>query len=151
MHKVCTVISCLFLVIMFIISYEVIARYVFNSPTSWGWVINEQLFLVTTLIGGTYAALTGGHIRIEVFYDRFPKKVRPIVKLLTLILFVSFMGTLIWKGGVMAREAISVQERATGIFHLPIYPFKAIIPIAALLFLIQGLIWILKENDDKKE
>ena len=151
MHKVCTVISCLFLVIMFIISYEVIARYVFNSPTSWGWVINEQLFLVTTLIGGTYAALTGGHIRIEVFYDRFPKKVRPIVKLSTVILFVSFMGTLIWKGGVMAREAISVQERATGIFHLPIYPFKAIIPIAALLFLIQGLIWILKENDDKKE
>jgi TRAP-type mannitol/chloroaromatic compound transport system permease small subunit len=61
------------------------------------------------------------------------------------------MGTLIWKGAVMARESISVYERAPGIFHLPIYPFKAIIPIAALLFLAQGLIWILKENEDKKD
>lgn len=145
-HKISLGASCIFLLIVFIITYEVISRYAFNSPTSWGWVINEQLFLITTLFGGVYAAMTGGHIRIEIFYERFPRWGKLISKLLTAILFVCFMTALIWKGWQMASEAISVHERAMGIFHLPIYPFKALIPIVGILFLIQGLKWIIKEK-----
>ena len=146
MHKISLGVSCIFLLIMSIITFEVIARYVFNSPTSWGWVINEQLFLVTTLFGGVYAAMVGGHIRIEVLYEHFPKWGKLMSKIFTLILFVLFMGALIWKGWQMAAEAISIRERAMGIFHLPIYPFKTLIPIVAVLFLFQGLKWIIREK-----
>ncbi len=144
MHKISLGVSCIFLLIMCIINFEVIARYVFNSPTSWGWVINEQLFLITTLFGGVYAAMVGGHIRIEILYENFPRSGKLISKIFTVILFALFMGALIWKGGVMAGEAISIRERAMGIFHLPIYPFKALIPIVGVLFLIQGLKWIIR-------
>lgn len=146
-NKISLFVACIFLLIVLIIAYEVISRYAFNSPTSWGWVINEQLFLITTLFGGVYAAMTGSHIRIEIFYDRFPRWGKLLSKILTAILFVFFMTALIWKGGQMAFEAISVKERAMGIFHLPIYPFKALIPIVAILFLIQGLKWIIKEKN----
>ena len=139
-------VSMIFLVIMCIINYEVIARYVFNSPTIWGWVINEQLFLITTLVGGVYAATTGGHIRIEIFYETFPKSGKLITKIFALILFVLFMAALIWKSGQMALEAISIRERAMGLFHLPIYPFKTLIPIIGVIFLIQGAKWIIQED-----
>lgn len=148
MDRVCTVVSFFSLLIMAIITFEVIARYAFNSPTSWAWLINKQVFLVITLFGGTYAFLRNAHIRIEMFYERFPSKGRLIIKIFTLILFVSFTVALIWKGGVMAKQAISVHEKAVGLFRLPIYPFKALIPIAAFLFLVQGVISILKKSDD---
>lgn len=147
-HKISLGVSCIFLLIMCIINYEVIARYAFNSPTSWGWVINEQLFLITTLVGGVFTTMVGGHIRIEIFYENFPRSGKLISKIFTLILFVLFMGVLIWKGGQMAWEAISIRERAMGIFHLPIYPFKALIPIVGVLFLIQGLKWIIQEKSN---
>ena len=146
-HRISLGASCIFLLIMCIITYEVVARYVFNRPTSWGWVINEQLFLITTLFGGIYAAMVGGHIRIEVFYEHFSRSGKLISKIFTLILFVSFMGALIWKGWQMAEESVLVGERATGIFRLPLYPVKMLIPVVAVLFLIQGLRWIFKEKN----
>jgi len=30
-------------------------------------------------------------------------------------------------------------ERASGTFHIPLYPFKILIPIAAFLFLLEGI------------
>ena len=147
-EKVCKLVSFVSLIIMAVITFEVVSRYVFNNPTAWGWVINRQLFLVMTLFAGAYAFTQDAHIRIEMFYDRFSSRGKLITKIFTLILFVTFTGSLVWKGIVMAKQSISVHEKAIGLFPLPIYPFKTLIPIAAFLFMIQGLIRMLKKKSD---
>jgi len=146
-EQICKIVAFASLGIMVIISIEVIARYVFNNPTTWGWVVNKQLLLIMTLFGGTYASSQNAHIRIEMLYERFSGKARFATKILTSILFVCFMSALIWKGAIMARESILVAEVAPGLFRLPVYPFKALIPIGAFFFLIQGVISILRNGE----
>jgi len=124
--------------IMVIVFMDVVARYVFNNPLLWGWLISKQLFGVFILFAGIYTMSKEKHIRIEILYDRFP----PRLKLL------SFMGVLVWQGAWMGWNSLMVRERAAGAFRLPLYPFKLLIPTAAFLFLLEGIvIYCRKEKD----
>lgn len=91
--------SLLLLVIMGVMTYEVIARYVFNSPTSWAWVINKQLFGVYVMIAGGYALVHNSHIRIELFYQRFSPAAKTAVHWLSLVAALCFLTALTWKSG----------------------------------------------------
>lgn len=138
-EKIGNVISLLILLIMAITTIEVIARYVFASPTIWAWSINRQLFGVFVLFGGAYTLLHGRHIRVEVLYDRFSPKTKSVARWIALVCLVVFIGALVWQGAWMAGNSLMCGERASGVFRIPLYPFKMLIPIAALLFLLEGI------------
>lgn len=142
----CKLAALLLFLLMFIISYEVIMRYAYNSPTIWAWILNQHLWLVTMLIAGVFAFQEGSHIRIEVLYDGFSPHVKRVTKYLTLILFWFFVIALIWKGWGMAKSSLVNLEIARGPFPMPIYPFKLVIPITGILMLFQGTITILRTN-----
>jgi TRAP-type mannitol/chloroaromatic compound transport system permease small subunit len=132
-------ISLLALLLMVVSVTEVIARYVFNNPTTWAWLTNRQLFAVFVLFGGVYALLYGRHIRVEILYNRFSPKMKSVAKLIALACLLSFIGVLVWQGSWMAADSISVGERAHETFRIPLYPLKTLIPIVAFLFLLQGI------------
>jgi TRAP-type mannitol/chloroaromatic compound transport system permease small subunit len=128
--------SLLIIAIMGIVTYEVIARYVFNAPTSWAWLINKQLFGVFVLIAGGYTMIHENHIRIEMLSERFPSKVKNAVRWLTLLAGFCFLGALLWKSCVMGLESWQTKEVAVGVFRLPLYPLKLFMPVAVFLFLL---------------
>ena len=88
--------SFLTMFMMSIISYEVLSRYLFNSPTKWAWLTNKQLFGVFILFAGVYTMSKRGHIRIEMLYDHFSPRVKFISRMISLVLFVFFIGCLIY-------------------------------------------------------
>jgi len=125
--------------IMLLITFEVTVRYVFNSPTIWVWGINGQLIGLTILFAGGYALLHGRHIRIELLQKRFGSRLKLVSNMLSLFCFLFFVGVLVWQGYEMAELSFTSREQLTGIFRMPIYPLKMVIPVAALLFLLQGV------------
>jgi TRAP-type mannitol/chloroaromatic compound transport system permease small subunit len=131
--------SLLIVLITGITVIEVVSRYVFNNPTIWAWPINRQLFGVFILFGGSYTMLYGGHIRIEVLYNRFSPRMKSIARLIALACFLAFFGVLLWQSSLMAEISLTSAERASGTFNIPLYPFKTIIPIAAFLFMLEGI------------
>ena len=146
LNKVCEGVAYLPILVFSLITYEVIARYFFNSPTSWAWVITQQLFMVMCLFGGIYAFIKQSHIRIEMLYDKFPAPLKMVTRLCSLALFVLFAGVFVWKSSHMAQASIAGREIARGAFPLPLYPFKALMPVVGFLFLIQGIISILRNK-----
>jgi len=128
--------SLLILALMGVMTYEVIARYGFNSPTSWAWIVNKQIFGVYVMVAGSYALVHNNHIRIEMLYQKFPKPVKKLVKWLSLAAALCFLGVLLWKSSVMGLEAYATKELAMGTFKLPLYPLKLFIPIGTFLFLV---------------
>ena len=50
----------------FLVAYDVIIRYIFNSPTVWAWDINTQLLGAMVALGGAYALLHDGHVGVDV-------------------------------------------------------------------------------------
>jgi len=145
-EKIGRAISLIALPIMLMIAVEVVARYVFNSPTRWAWPLSTHLFGVLALFGGAYALLHGRHIRVDVLYERFGSRLKRISSVLTLVCFLLFIGLLVWQGYVMAEMSVGSREVIRGIVHFPVYPLKILVPVAALLFLLQGIVIFLRRK-----
>ncbi len=139
--------SLLVFIMMLITSTEVIGRYVFNSPTTWAWPLNRQIFGVFILVAGAYTMSKREHIRIEILYDHFPPKLKMIARGIALASFVIFMGVLVWQGSWMGWNSLMMKEKLAGAFRMPLYPFKILIPIGALLFLLQGIAVYFRRDD----
>lgn len=91
---------------VFVYYYEVIARYVFNSPTSWAHEGMYLMFGMQYLIAGAYAMLTEAHVRVDIFYAPLPKKRKALVDLLTSVFFFIFAGTLLVTSYIFAMDSI---------------------------------------------
>jgi TRAP-type mannitol/chloroaromatic compound transport system permease small subunit len=51
---------------------------------------------------------------------------------------------LTWAGFTFASESLAIRESTFSATPLPLYPFKAVIPIAGGLLLLQGLVEIVR-------
>jgi TRAP-type mannitol/chloroaromatic compound transport system permease small subunit len=138
--------SLLILALMAVVTYEVVARYAFNSPTSWAWIINKQVFGVYVMVAGGYALVHNNHIRIEMLYQNFPRAMKMAVRWLSLVAAFCFLGALLWKSWVMGMEAWETKEVAMGIFKLPLYPLKLFMTVATLLFLLGCVVVVFKKK-----
>ena len=128
------------------LTYEVIVRYGFNAPTIWAYEITYMLYGAHFMLGAAYALYRGAHIRTDVFYSRWSPRTRGVIDaLLYLLLFFPGMYFFFVSGGVEALHAWNIGERSDASPWRPlIYPFKTVIPAAALLVLIQGVSEFLK-------
>jgi TRAP-type mannitol/chloroaromatic compound transport system permease small subunit len=133
---------------MCFVTYEVVSRYAFSSPSRWVWLANKQLFGLFVLLAGVYAMAAGAHIRIEILYDRFPPKLKFISRLLSLFLCGFFLICLIWQGTWMAQESLAVREKAMGIFQMPLYPLKIMIPAVSFIFLLEAIVVFFLKKDE---
>lgn len=95
---------------VFVYYYEVIARYVFNSPTSWAHEGMYLMFGMQYLIAGSYAMMTESHVRVDIFYAPLPKKKKAWVDLVTSVFFFIFAGTLLVTSWIFAMDAIAVPQ-----------------------------------------
>jgi len=93
---------------VFVYYYEVIARYVFNSPTNWAHEAMYLMFGMQYLIAGSYAMLTESHVRVDIFYAPLRKRNKAWVDLATSIFFFIFAGTLLLTSYIFAMDAIAV-------------------------------------------
>lgn len=95
---------------VFVYYYEVIARYVFNSPTNWAHEGMYLMFGMQYLISGAYAMLTESHVRVDIFYAPLSRRRKALVDLLTSVFFFIFAGTLLVTSWIFAMDALAVPS-----------------------------------------
>lgn len=93
---------------VFVYYFEVISRYVFNSPTSWAHESMYLMFGMQYLIAGAYAMLTESHVRVDIFYAPMSPRRKAWVDLFTSVFFFIFAGTLLVTSYIFALDAIAV-------------------------------------------
>ncbi|MEW5722330.1 MAG: TRAP transporter small permease subunit [Thermodesulfobacteriota bacterium] len=135
------------LLIMLLTTTEVILRYAFNRPTVFAWPLNRMLFGVLVLFAGVYDIKNGHHIRIEMLYDHLPPRPKLAARLIALGAFLLFMGVLVWQTGWMGWNSLSIRELLVGAFRVPLYPFKVLIFLVCLLFLLEGIVVFIRKRD----
>jgi len=130
-----------FLVIAFalVILYEVVARYIFDVPTTWALEISQALYGAWVILVGAYILWAGGHVNVDVVYARFPPRTKAIVNSFTWLIFFMWVGVLAWKGWEMGWFSLMEGEREPTSFGCPVYPTKLCIPVGAFLLFLQGL------------
>ena len=124
---------------------EVILRYFFNSPTVWANELAQMLFGAYAILAGGYILLTGGHVNVDILYSRLSKKSRAGLDIFTAVLFFLFCGMLLVYGGSLAWDSLSRFEHSQSAWNPPLYPAKLMIPLAALLLMLQGLAKLIRD------
>jgi TRAP-type mannitol/chloroaromatic compound transport system permease small subunit len=128
------------------VAYEVTARYAFDAPTIWAYDTTYMLFGAQFMLAASYTLLKGGHIRTDVFFERWSPRTRAIIDVVGYVFFF-FPGMLFvfYAGGAEAWKAWQIGERSDWSAWRPIiYPLKAVIPLTAALMLLQGLSELIK-------
>lgn len=127
-------------------TYEVIARYVFNDPTTWSTDVTFMANGTMFMLGGAYALLKGAHVRTDIFYDKFSDRTKGWIDLITyVVLFLPVMVLIFYISFDGALYSYSIQERSNaGLWQPILWPFRAVVPLTALLLLIQGISELIK-------
>lgn len=119
---------------------EVIMRRFFNYPTIWNFEVTIQLFGLQFMIMAGYTLLKGSHISIDMIEKRFSERGQAILAIISYgIFFFPFCITVLWYGTKFAAASWETWERTSSAFAPPIYPIKTVVPVTALLLLLQGL------------
>ena len=130
---------------VFVYYFEVIGRYVFNSPTNWAHESMYLMFGMQYLIAGSYAMLTESHVRVDIFYAPMTRRNKAWVDLLTSVFFFIFAGTMVATGWVFMWDSINVNEVSFTEWAIQYWPVKCVMTLGALLILLQGLSRVLKD------
>ena len=137
--KIGNFIALLAVPMMLIVTYEVTARYVFNSPTIWAMEINQHLLCAYTALAGGYALLHGSHVSVDILHERFPANIRAFVDFAAVLMGLAFLCVLFIYSLDMAIEAWEYKEQSDSMFAPYMFPVKITIPIGAVLFAFQLL------------
>ena len=72
LNKVLNLLAGLSMTVMVVLTtYQVIVRYIFNSPSTWSEELVGYLFGWSTMLGATIVSGERGHMNIPVLVDRF--------------------------------------------------------------------------------
>ena len=107
-------------VIVAIIFYEVVMRYVFERPTLWVNEMSLWLAGMIYLFAGLYAMQQRSHIRIYVIYDLVPRWLQRVFDIISTALICAFAIALVWGGFGEAYAKLMRWETFGTAFDPPI-------------------------------
>jgi len=133
------------LIAVFVYYYEVIARYVFNSPTNWAHEAMFLMFGMQYLIAGGFCLRENAHVRVDVIYTQLSKQTKAFMDVVTSAFFFIFVLTLLGTGWIFFRDAYAINEVSFTEWAIQYWPIKFALPLGAVLLLLQGVAQLVKD------
>lgn len=123
-----------------VVAYDVIIRKIYRA-TIWSYDIALWLYAGIFLLGAAWILQQHAHIRIDVIYQRYSPRAKAIFEACWyLILLFSMVAVVLIYGGDYARTAwVDKEVSIYTPWGPPLWHFKAIVPLAFLLLLLQGI------------
>ena len=126
-------------VMMAVLLFGSISRYVFNA--SFLWVIEMSQFLMAAyyLLGGGYSLQMESHVRMDVFYERWAPRTRAFWDSLTAFCLVFYLGFLTLGGVSSTSYALQYGQKNYSAWAPLMWPIKMIMTIGIVLMLLQAI------------
>jgi TRAP-type mannitol/chloroaromatic compound transport system permease small subunit len=134
-----TVSAPLTLLITGLVLVEVIARYLFNAPTTWANEVNQYLLCALVMFGGGYTLSKYSHTRVDILHVRFSRKSQALVEIFVGVCVFIIAVPIIWYGFVLTVEAYQAGQTSVSAAELPLWPSMATVPLGALFLGLQAL------------
>ena len=139
----------LIVVIMF---YEVVMRYVFEKPTLW---VNEMSLWTAGgvyLLAGLYVMQQRGHIRIFILYDMVSRNWQRVFDSISTLLIVLFAAAIFW-GGFNEAWAKLMRWETFGTAWDPPIPatMKPLVLVTVTLIAVQAVMNLIVDWNKEKE
>lgn len=135
----------LVLVATLISAGNALLRYAFGISSNAWLEIQWYLFGAMFLLAAGYTLKHNGHVRIDIFYNRFGPRGQAWIDLAGGLLFLLPMaGLLAWLAWPMFFEAWQTQEHSPDSGGLLRWPVKLMLPLGFALLALQGVAEVIK-------
>ena len=139
-------------IVVCVMMYEVILRYVFERPTLWANEMSLWLAGFVFILAGFYAMQQRSHIRIYLLYDMFPRAVQRICDTVSTVLIVGFAFFLVYGGYGEAKAKMLRWETFGTAFDPPIpATLKPLVLIVVILVAIQSVLNLIADWNKEPE
>jgi TRAP-type C4-dicarboxylate transport system permease small subunit len=115
--RICMVAVAVIVAVMF---YEVVVRYVFEAPTLWANELSLWMAGFVFLLSGLYAMQQRSHIRIYIIYDMFPRSLQRACDVISTVLILLFIVAVLYGGFIEAWDKLMRWETFGTAFDPPI-------------------------------
>lgn len=149
-NKVVEVFSVLLIIVMVVlVLWQVVARYILNDPSTVSEALTRYLFVWLVLVTSTYAFGSREHMCISVINDRLRGRAKTVVNILIEVLTGLFAACVMTFGGSIITRMQMVQLDSS--LHIPMGIIYSIIPICGVATIFYCLCNIADELQQAKE
>ena len=135
--------SALFIAIGFIVSYEVIMRYLFNSPTIWVNEVSRFLQIWATYLALTYSFHKKDFIRITVIYDRLNENGKKLLDFISFVFIIIFSSFVVYYGWIIAYDSLKVGRTSSTILDVPSFLTELAIPLCFAFLVLRVILEVI--------
>ena len=127
-----------------IISYEVVCRYVFNSPTRWTQEVSIYLFMWTMLAASSYTLQVGKHVRVDLLIEHMQPRTRTIFEIITGVIGMIYCAIISVQAYEMLQMSIKYEKLSATLLRVPLWIPQSALLIGFVLLTFQFLLVVLK-------
>jgi TRAP-type C4-dicarboxylate transport system permease small subunit len=128
------------------VSWQVISRYVFSSPSSWTEEVARFLMIWIGLLGASYAFRTRVHLGLDLLPKKLTGRSAEMLKLFTLAVIVLFSVTVLIVGGGNLVTLTWELRQYSAVLGLPIAFVYSVIPTAGILICLYAVVAVKEES-----
>ena len=132
-------------VMMGILLFSSISRTFFNVPYVWVMEMAQFTMAAYYLLGGGYSMQLKSHVRMDVLYEKWPRKKQAKVDAFTSGFLIFYLVVLLYGGISSTYYALEYGQRNYSSWGPPMAPIKIIMTIGILLMLLQAIATFFKD------
>lgn len=140
-------IAILLILMMGVAFSGVVARFIFNSPLSWGDETSRYLSIWAVFFGASLGVRRGAHIGVEAFIRMVPEQGQKYITILTTIICMAFCSAVAYIGYGYALK-LAVTGQLSPAMRIPIVWAYSAVPVGCLLMTIRYFILMIEQIVD---
>ena len=106
--------------------------------------IGASLMVAGIALGLPKAQYDRRQIRVEIFVDRLPPRLRAVFDVIAQLSLAVMLGAIGWMAWPMFFKSIATNEFAQGLIELPMWPARLALALGATLAVVQTIVLIVR-------
>jgi TRAP-type mannitol/chloroaromatic compound transport system permease small subunit len=128
-----------------ILLYEAVSRTIFNVPHIWSVELAQFVMAAYYLLGGGYTLIAGGHVRMDLFYQKWSIKKKAAVDIVTFIVLFIYLIILLIGGIQSIQYAVRYKQVTYSAWAPQVTPIKLIMVFGIFLMFLQVIAELIKD------
>ncbi len=125
--------SIVLMLLMFITTADVAGRYFFNQPLTGVFDLTHFAVLIMVFFGLAYCGIKGGHVAIELLYDRLSRRVAKVLDRIINLLGATLFLVIAWRTVIQSFDIMEFKE-SSQLLLIPYYPFYWLVAFGSVIF-----------------
>lgn len=129
----------LFVLSGIMLSYEVIARYFFSSPTIWAAELSQLCLIWGSLLGMSWLLNQQRHIRVDAVAALLPARIRHALDVLAMLIVAVFSAMVAIWGFDIFFDSFERGRTTGSLLNLPAWIAELSVPVGFAMLFLQSL------------